>query len=269
MADERSWRPRRSKRRSPRTELRGNRKAFEAARVVRRLSDCSSEYSPAPDQTVIRSPTSRRIRWRSCAAYPPTGRSRVFIRSAVIASTARVHSSCSIGPYVTIEAETEIEEGTIIGPGCTIGARVQIGEELASSCASNDLRGCTNRCSRRIALGLRDRGGRVRFRACGRSLPEVSTGGAGRIGRGCRDWRKRLRRSRGSGSNVIGSGTKLDNMVHIGHNCRIGRHVVIAAQTGLSGGVVVEDYAVIGGQVGMGIKRGSRQRQSWDQGAEC
>ena len=52
----------------------------------------------------------------------------------------------------------------------------------------------------------------------------------------------------------IGDGVKLDNLVHIGHNCSIGRHVVIAAQTGLSGGVVVEDYAVIGGQVGIGDK---------------
>jgi len=42
--------------------------------------------------------------------------------------------------------------------------------------------------------------------------------------------------------------------VHVGHNCRIGRHVVVAAQTGFSGGVVVEDYAVIGGQVGIGDK---------------
>jgi UDP-3-O-[3-hydroxymyristoyl] glucosamine N-acyltransferase len=56
------------------------------------------------------------------------------------------------------------------------------------------------------------------------------------------------------GVTSIGEGTKLDNLVHIAHNCRIGRHVVIAAQTGLSGGVVVEDYAVIGGQVGIGDK---------------
>jgi UDP-3-O-[3-hydroxymyristoyl] glucosamine N-acyltransferase len=56
------------------------------------------------------------------------------------------------------------------------------------------------------------------------------------------------------GVTSIGDGTKLDNLVHIGHNCRIGRHVVIAAQTGLSGGVVVEDDAVIGGQVGIGDK---------------
>ena len=56
------------------------------------------------------------------------------------------------------------------------------------------------------------------------------------------------------GATRIGEGTKLDNLVHIGHNCRIGRHVVIAAQTGLSGGVEVGDYAVIGGQVGIGDK---------------
>ncbi len=52
----------------------------------------------------------------------------------------------------------------------------------------------------------------------------------------------------------IGDGTKLDNLVHIGHNCRIGRNVVVAAQTGFSGGVIIEDYAVIGGQVGIGDK---------------
>jgi UDP-3-O-[3-hydroxymyristoyl] glucosamine N-acyltransferase len=56
------------------------------------------------------------------------------------------------------------------------------------------------------------------------------------------------------GTTRIGEGTKLDNMVHVGHNCRIGRHVVVAAQTGFSGGVVVDDYAVIGGQVGIGDK---------------
>ena len=50
----------------------------------------------------------------------------------------------------------------------------------------------------------------------------------------------------------IGRGTKIDNLVHIGHNCRIGENVIIAAQVGFSGSVVVEDNAVIGGQVGVG-----------------
>jgi UDP-3-O-[3-hydroxymyristoyl] glucosamine N-acyltransferase len=54
------------------------------------------------------------------------------------------------------------------------------------------------------------------------------------------------------GRTRIGKGTKLDNMVHVGHNCDIGERVVIAAQTGISGSVVIEDDAVIGGQVGFG-----------------
>ena len=69
------------------------------------------------------------------------------------------------------------------------------------------------------------------------------------------------------GVTSIGDGTKLDNMVHIGHNCRIGRHVVIAAQTGLAGGVIVDDYAVIGGQVGIGDKAHIESRAVLGSGA--
>ena len=49
----------------------------------------------------------------------------------------------------------------------------------------------------------------------------------------------------------IGRGTKIDNLVHIGHNCRIGRDVIIAAQVGISGSTIVEDGAVLAGQVGL------------------
>ncbi len=54
------------------------------------------------------------------------------------------------------------------------------------------------------------------------------------------------------GETRVGRGTKIDNLVHIGHNCRIGRNVVIAAQVGLSGSCVVEDGVVIAGQAGLG-----------------
>jgi UDP-3-O-[3-hydroxymyristoyl] glucosamine N-acyltransferase len=50
----------------------------------------------------------------------------------------------------------------------------------------------------------------------------------------------------------IGRGTKIDNLVHIGHNCQIGENVIIAAQAGFSGSIVIEDNVVIGGQVGVG-----------------
>jgi UDP-3-O-[3-hydroxymyristoyl] glucosamine N-acyltransferase len=60
---------------------------------------------------------------------------------------------------------------------------------------------------------------------------------------------------RGSlGDTVIGAGTKIDNLVQIAHNVRIGRHCVIAAQTGISGSVEIGHYVVIGGQVGIGDK---------------
>jgi UDP-3-O-[3-hydroxymyristoyl] glucosamine N-acyltransferase len=54
------------------------------------------------------------------------------------------------------------------------------------------------------------------------------------------------------GETRIGRGTKLDNLVQVGHNVQIGARVVIASQTGISGSTVIEDDAIIGGQVGMG-----------------
>jgi UDP-3-O-[3-hydroxymyristoyl] glucosamine N-acyltransferase len=58
---------------------------------------------------------------------------------------------------------------------------------------------------------------------------------------------------RGSlGDTIIGAGTKIDNLVQIAHNVHIGRHAVIAAQTGISGSAVIGDYVVMGGQVGVG-----------------
>jgi UDP-3-O-[3-hydroxymyristoyl] glucosamine N-acyltransferase len=63
------------------------------------------------------------------------------------------------------------------------------------------------------------------------------------------------------GETRIGRGTKIDNLVQIGHNVRVGEDVVIAAQTGVSGSTVIESEAVIGGQVGMGdharVERGA------------
>ena len=54
------------------------------------------------------------------------------------------------------------------------------------------------------------------------------------------------------GETLIGNGTKIDNLVQIAHNVRIGERVVIASQTGISGSTVIEDDCVIGGQVGFG-----------------
>jgi UDP-3-O-[3-hydroxymyristoyl] glucosamine N-acyltransferase len=61
---------------------------------------------------------------------------------------------------------------------------------------------------------------------------------------------------------VIGEGTKIDNLVHIGHNSKVGKHCIIVAQVGLAGGVVMEDGVMVGGQAGLGqqirVGRGAR-----------
>jgi len=57
---------------------------------------------------------------------------------------------------------------------------------------------------------------------------------------------------RGAGPDtVIGEGTKIDNLVQIGHNVRIGRHCVIAGQVGISGSTVLGDFVALGGKVGL------------------
>jgi UDP-3-O-[3-hydroxymyristoyl] glucosamine N-acyltransferase len=53
------------------------------------------------------------------------------------------------------------------------------------------------------------------------------------------------------GDTVIGAGTKIDNQVHIAHNCRIGKHCILCAQVGIAGSTVIGDYVVMGGQVGI------------------
>jgi UDP-3-O-[3-hydroxymyristoyl] glucosamine N-acyltransferase len=50
---------------------------------------------------------------------------------------------------------------------------------------------------------------------------------------------------------VIGEGSKIDNLVQIAHNVMIGRHCIVVAQTGISGSAVLEDFVVLGGQVGV------------------
>jgi len=179
-------------------------------------------------------------------------------RGAMAKAIVRLHppveQPAGIHPTAVIGADVRIGAGSSIGPGCTIGDRVHVGERCvlhARVTIYHDVQvgdevilhsGCVIGAD---GFGFVLAGGAYeKFPQIGR----VEIGDRVEIGaNSCVD-RAAL------GVTSIGEGTKLDNMVHVGHNCRIGRHVVIAAQTGFSGGVVVEDYAVIGGQVGIGDK---------------
>ncbi len=206
-------------------------------------------------RTVIRAAEPRTAFARAVARFHPPAPPEPGIHpTAVVHPTAEIGDGVEIGPYVAIGEGSRIGPRCRIGAGCRIGKRVTIGEGSvlhAGVTVYDDVD-----IGRRVILhsgcvigadgfGFVMAGDHYeKFPQVGRVVIEddVEIGANSCVDRAA------------LGVTWIGEGTKLDNLVHVAHNCRIGRHVVVAAQTGFSGGVVVEDYAVIGGQVGIGDK---------------
>lgn len=172
--------------------------------------------------------------------------------TAVVAPLTRVAASVSIGPYAVIGEDAHVGAGTQIGAHCVIGAGCWIGEHC--------------RIHPRVTLYHRVRiGHRVEIH----SGAVIGADGFGyAFGEG-KNWKfpqagiveigddvevgANTAIDRGSLDDTrIGEDVKLDNLVHIGHNCQIGTHTVIAAQTGFSGSCIVGKNVVIGGQAGFG-----------------
>jgi UDP-3-O-[3-hydroxymyristoyl] glucosamine N-acyltransferase len=197
------------------------------------------------------------------------------LRQGTVHATAVIHSSVVLGPGVVVEERAVIEEraqvgeNTRIGAGCVIGLGVKIGHHCEIYPNVTMYPGTTlgNRVivHAGVVLGsdgfgyVRDRksGHYEKFPQVGRLVIEddVEIGANATIDRGALD-ETRIRR-----------GSKVDNLVHIGHNCEIGEDVIIAAQTGLSGSVVIENGAVLGGQVG--IAEHARIEEGVMVGAQC
>jgi UDP-3-O-[3-hydroxymyristoyl] glucosamine N-acyltransferase len=213
------------------------------------------DYPSPAGRTVIRAAEPRTAFARAISRFHPTAELKPGVHpTAVIGADVEMGTLVQIGPHVSIGDNTRIGLATAIGPGCSIGKRVAIGEgcvlypnvTIYDNCDIG--RGVVLHSGCVIGADgfgyVFDRDRYQKFPQIGR----VEIGDFVEIGaNSCVD-RAAL------GVTAIGEGAKLDNMVHVGHNCRIGKHVVVAAQTGFSGGVVVEDYAVIGGQVGIGDK---------------
>jgi UDP-3-O-[3-hydroxymyristoyl] glucosamine N-acyltransferase len=180
--------------------------------------------------------------------------------SAGVHATAVVHPSARLAPGVEVEEhaviaeDTSVGEGTRIGAGCSVGRGARIGRECEIYPRVTIYAGTTLGDRVIVHAGavlgsdgfgyVRDaKSGRYeKFPQAGRLVVEddVEIGANTTIDRGALDETR------------IGRGTKIDNLVHIGHNCRLGQNVVIAAQTGLSGSIVIENDVVLGGQVGIG-----------------
>jgi UDP-3-O-[3-hydroxymyristoyl] glucosamine N-acyltransferase len=174
--------------------------------------------------------------------------------TAVLAPGVEIGRGVSIGAHAVIDQGAALGEATVIGSGAVIGGGVHIGSDCRIYPRVVIYPGVTlgNRVTVHAGAVLGADGfGYVRDRATGEytQFPQQGTlvieddveiGANTTIDRGALDETR------------IGRGTKLDNLIHIGHNCSIGRDVVIAAQTGISGSSAVGDGAILGGQVGMG-----------------
>ena len=185
--------------------------------------------------------------------HPPKKRETITHPSAVIAESARLGKDLFIGAFVIIGDNSEIGDGTEIRAGAKIGDHVKIGAGCIIHPNVFIEDGCTVGQNTILHYGVcigADGFGYVRDGARGYvKFPQIGTVSIGddvEIGaHTCVD--------RGAlGETRIGDGTKIDNLVQIAHNVQIGKRVVIASQTGISGSTVIEDDCVIGGQVGFG-----------------
>lgn len=183
---------------------------------------------------------------------PPSSQAGVHA-TAVVHPTAKLGSNIQVGERVVIGENTEIGQGTTIAAGCVIGAHVSIGREcrLYPNVTIYPATQLGDRVILHAGVVLGSDGfGYVRDQTTGKyhKFPQVGRleieddveiGANSTVDRGALDVTR------------IARGTKIDNLVHVGHNVQIGEDVVIAAQTGLSGSAVVENAVIIGGQVGI------------------
>ncbi|WP_299660407.1 UDP-3-O-(3-hydroxymyristoyl)glucosamine N-acyltransferase [uncultured Ruegeria sp.] len=190
--------------------------------------------------------------------------------SAVVDDTAEIGADVSIGPLAVIGARARIGAGSVIGAHCvigidaslgnnallremvSIGARAQIGDRFTAqpgariggdgfSYVTPEVSGAEN--ARKTLGDQGDAKAQNWLRI--HSLGAVEISDDVEIGSNCTVDNGTIRNT------VIGSGSKLDNLVHVGHNTRIGQDCLLCGQTGVSGSVEIGNNVVLGGQTGV------------------
>jgi UDP-3-O-[3-hydroxymyristoyl] glucosamine N-acyltransferase len=169
---------------------------------------------------------------------------------AMVHPSAQLAADVTVDPFAVIGPSASIGSGSLIGAHAVIGPGVRIGSDCAigANCTVTHAHvgdrviihaGCDiGQDGFGYVLGA---AGHVKIPQVGRVVidNEVEIGSGTRIDRG------------GIRDTVIGEGTKIDNLCQIGHNCVVGRHCIIVAQSGLSGSVTLEDFVVLGPRTGI------------------
>jgi UDP-3-O-[3-hydroxymyristoyl] glucosamine N-acyltransferase len=183
---------------------------------------------------------------RPSSLFAPEG----VAAGAHVHATARLENGVALDPGVVVGPGAEIGAGTVLGANAVVGPGVRIGRNAsigAGASLMNALVGDRVIIHPGVRIGQDGFGfvmgasGHLKVPQIGRVIiqDDVEIGAGTTIDRG------------GTRDTIIGEGTKIDNLVQIGHNVTIGRHCVIVAQTGISGSVLLEDFVVLGARVGV------------------
>jgi UDP-3-O-[3-hydroxymyristoyl] glucosamine N-acyltransferase len=188
---------------------------------------------------------------RVAALFHPSPSLRPGIHpSAVIHHDAQVDASAEVGAYVVIDDRAEIGPGCRIGSFVSIGAGVTLGRDCrigAHASLSHALLGARVYIYPGARIGQEGfsfaatKTGFLSIPQLGRVIVEddVEVGANTTIDRGS------------TRDTIIGAGTRIDNLVQIGHNVRLGRCCVVVAQVGIAGSTILEDFVQVGGQAAM------------------
>ena len=188
--------------------------------------------------------------------YPAATRPQALMGGEGISPAASVHATARVEAGATVEAgavvgpAAEIGRGTLVAAGAVIGEGVRIGRDAAIGPNATVIHALVgNRLTLHPGVRVGQDGfgyvpgpaGHLKVPQIGRVIiqDDVEIGAGTAIDRGAiRD-------------TVIGEGTKIDNLVQVGHNVSIGRHCILVAQTGIAGSSTLEDYVVLGARVGI------------------
>lgn len=230
----------------------------DAEAALRRASESRAGCILVPEGTVLPGRTTIAVRnvrlafIRAAESLHPAPPAKPGIHpTAQIAPNARLGIGVSVGPHVVIESGASVGEGTQLGAGVFLGKGVTLGTHCVLhprvSIYPGVQVGDRVILHAGVVLGadgfgyLFAEGRHHKFPQLGAVVIEndVEIGANSTVDRGS------------LGTTHIGEGSKIDNLVQVAHNVRIGRHSVIAAQTGISGSAVIGNYVTIAGQVGV------------------
>ncbi|HEY1710661.1 MAG TPA: UDP-3-O-(3-hydroxymyristoyl)glucosamine N-acyltransferase [Rhizomicrobium sp.] len=214
------------------------------------VSQQAGKYAPPSSMTVIPCASVSHAFAAAARLLYPESSLQVWGQAQVIDPSAKIGENVVIAPGVVIGPRAEIGDGTQIGPNSVIGRGVTIGRncEIGSNATvTHTLAGDEVLILPGAQIGSPGFGfassasGHVKIPQLGRVIiqDKVEIGACTTIDRGALT------------DTVIGEGTKLDNLVQVGHGTRIGRHCVIVGQVGISGSCEFGDFVVMGGQVGI------------------